>query len=151
MIASNRWVGEAVQHRSSRIGRRDMLAAVGAGLLAGFAGCSDTSFPEADVIAGPGAQNTFEPAELTVSVDETVTWGFDSAGHNICCRPDDHDDVELPDDAEPFGSYGPDESPDGSLVPRGETYEHTFGVAGIYHYVCIPHASVGMQGTIRVE
>lgn len=151
MTPLNRRAGDGDRNRPSRFGRRDVLAGVGAGLLWGFAGCSGPSFPDADVIAGPGAQNRFEPAELTVSVGETVIWGFASAGHNVCCRPDDHDSIELPDDAEPFSSYGPAESPEGSLVPRGESYEQTLDVTGIYYYVCIPHASVGMQGTIRVE
>jgi len=80
-----------------------------------------------------------------------VTWGFASAGHNVCCRPVDEDSVALPADAEGFASYGPDESPEGSVVPRGETYRHTFNVRGQYDYVCVPHESLGMAGTIRVE
>lgn len=128
-----------------------MLAAVGGSLLWSLAGCSEPSFPDAEVIAGPSGRNVFDPAELSVSVGETVTWGFGSDGHNVCCRPPDHDDVKLPDGAEPFSSYAPDESPAASLVPRGETYEHTFETTGEYHYVCTPHAFVGMQGRIRVE
>jgi hypothetical protein len=31
----------------------------------------------------------------------------------------------LPEDAEPFGSYGPEQDPEVTLVSRGETYEHT--------------------------
>jgi len=130
------------------LGRRGMLAAVATGL----AGCSsEPSFPDADVIAGPDGDAVFEPVDLTVSVGDTVTWGFASAGHNVSCRRDDAGRVELPDDAEAFASYGSEESPQGSLVPRGETYDHTFDVAGQYVYVCIPHVSRGMVGTIRVE
>lgn len=138
--------------RTNGISRRRVIGTVATGLVGVLAGCSGRmSFPDADVIGGPDGRNVFEPAELTVSVGQPVTWGFESSGHNVCCRPSDHDDVELPDDAEPFSSYRPDESPEGSLVPRGETYEHAIDVPGTYHYVCIPHASVGMQGTIRVE
>lgn len=151
MNTSNRRVGKAGSGRPAEIGRRNLLTTIGTGILVGLTGCSDTSFPNADVIAGPGAQNRFEPADLTISAGETVTWGFASAGHNVSCRPEDHPDVVLPDNAEPFSSYGPDESPSGSLVPRGGTYRHTFDVPGTFRYVCIPHASVGMQGTIRVE
>jgi len=128
-----------------------MLAAVATGLAGTLAGCSSgTSFPDADVIAGPDRDYVFDPADLTVSVSDTVTWGFASAAHNVSCQPDDDERVALPDEADPFASYGPDESPDGALVPRGETYEHTFEVAGEYTYVCIPHASQGMVGTIHV-
>ncbi|MEF8826344.1 MAG: plastocyanin/azurin family copper-binding protein [Halapricum sp.] len=134
------------------LGRRGMLAAV-ATVLAGFlAGCSsDPSFSDADVIAGPGGDPVFDPAELTVSVGTTVTWGFASAGHNVSCRPDNNERVALPDEADPFASYGAEESPEGSVVPRNETYEHTFDVEGEYVYVCIPHVSQGMVGTIHVE
>lgn len=130
--------------------RRAALATVATGLVS-IAGCSwGPSFPDADVIAGPEGRFVFEPAELSVTVGETVRWGFASSGHNVCCRPDDSDEVELPESAEPFASYGREESPR-SLVPQGETYEHTFDVAGKYVYVCIPHVSRGMVGIIHVE
>jgi plastocyanin len=126
--------------------------AVATGLVGSLAGCSlRPSFSDADVIAGPDGRSVFEPAELTVRVGDAVTWGFPSAGHNVCCQPDDSDEVGLPDGGEPFASYGPDESPQGSLVPRGETYEYTFDLAGTYDYVCIPHTAQGMVGTIHVE
>lgn len=129
-----------------------MLAAVATGVFGNLAGCSsEPSFPDADVIAGPDGDAVFEPAELTVTVGDTVTWGFAGAGHNVSCRSDDSSRVGLPDDAEPFASYGPEESPQGSLVPRGETYEHTFEVVGQYTYVCIPHVSRGMIGSVQVE
>ncbi len=129
-----------------------MLAAIATGLAGNLAGCSsEPSFPDADVIAGADGAAVFEPAELTVTIGDTVTWGFASAGHNVSCRPDDNKRVELPEDTEAFASYGPGESPQGSLVPRGETFDHTFDTAGQYVYVCIPHVSRGMVGTIRVK
>jgi len=143
-----------VRNRQGRfhLSRRETLAVLGGSLVGGLAGClSGPSFPDADVIAGPDGKNVFEPAELSTAVGETVTWGFASAGHNVCCRPDDNDRVGLPADTEGFASYGPDESPDRSFVPRGETYEHTFENAGRYDYVCIPHDDLGMTGTIHVE
>lgn len=119
--------------------------------MGSVAGClQGPSFPDADVIAGPDGDVVFEPAELSVSVGETVRWGFASSGHNVCCRPDDSDDVDLPTGAEPFASYGPTQSPR-QLVAQGETYEHTFDVAGTYVYVCIPHVSRDMIGTIHVN
>lgn len=134
------------------LGRRGVLAAVGTGLIGSLAGCfGEPSFPDADVVAGPDERLVFDPPELTVSVGETVIWGFASGGHNVCCRPEDATEVALPDGAEPFASYGPNEPPQGSLVPRGETFEHTFDVAGEYVYVCIPHVEAGMMGTIHVE
>jgi plastocyanin len=140
------------RRRARTFGRRGAIAAVATGFLGSLAGCSlEPSFSDADVTAGPDGDAVFEPAELTVAAGDTVTWGFASAGHNVSCRPDDSERVALPDDAEPFASYGSEESPQGSLVPRGETYEHTFDVSGEYVYVCIPHVSRGMVGTIHVE
>lgn len=132
------------------IGRRSALAAVAAG-IGSLAGCSwSPSFPDADVLAGPDGDDVFEPAAVPISAGETVRWGFASSGHNVCCRPAQSDRVELPDEADPFASYGSDESPR-SPVPQGETYERAFDVAGKYVYVCIPHVTRGMVGTIRVE
>lgn len=133
-------------------GRRIALAAIAAGLVGSVAGCSwGSSFPDADVIVGPEGRDVFEPTELTVPVGETVTWGFASSGHNVSCRPDDSDEVRLPKDAEPFASYGRGEAPLGTHVSQGDTYEHTFDVAGEYVYVCIPHVARGMVGRIYVE
>lgn len=140
------------RRRNVPLGRRETLAAVATGVVGTLAGCSFApSFPDADVVAGPDSEATFDPAELTVSRGDRVTWGFASAGHNVCCRPGDSTHASLPDDAEPFASYGPDESPEGSLVPRGETFEHAFDVPGRYVYVCVPHVDRGMVGTIHVE
>jgi plastocyanin len=129
-----------------------LLGAIPVGLGGSLTGClSGPSFPDADVIAGPDGKNIFEPTEVSVQVGESVTWGFASAGHNVCCRPTDSDDASMPADAEAFASYGSDESPEESFVPRGQTYEHTFDVPGQYDYVCIPHESRDMTGTIHVE
>jgi plastocyanin len=125
---------------------------VGGGLVGTLSGCSlRPSFADADVIAGPNGRSVFDPAVLTVAAGDTVTWGFASAGHNVCCHPEDSEEAGLPPEAQGFASYGPDESPQGSLVPRGETYQHTFDVPGRYDYVCVPHVTQEMVGTIRVE
>ena len=92
-----------------RLGRRAVLA----GVTASLAGCTsgildDPSFPDADVIVAPDGEFAFQPDELTVSVGETVRWGFAESGHNVSCRPDDAGEVSLPDGAEPFASYSPE-------------------------------------------
>lgn len=148
------WAGvpERELPNSPTIRRRALLAGGVAGFVGSAAGCSwNTSVPEADVVAGPNGRLAFEPTELTVSVGESVTWGFPTSGHNVCCRPTDTDEVSLPTGGEAFASYGPDESPQGAVVPLGRTYEHTFDSAGEYVYVCVPHVNQGMVGTVRVE
>jgi plastocyanin len=143
-------------HKGGHLSRRTVLAGVTTGVTIGLTGCTsgildDPSFPEADVIAAPNNELIFEPDELTVAVGNTVRWGFANDGHNLSCRPEDAEAVILPDSADPFASYGPDQSPGATLVSRGETYEHTFEVTGTYTYVCIPHVDDEMVGTIRVE
>lgn len=144
--------GDGGRREAISLDRRGALAAVSTGLVGILAGCSlRPSFGDADVIAGPDGRPVFEPAALTVAVGDTVTWGFASAGHNVCCRPDDSEAAGFPPGAEGFASYGPGESPAKSLVPRGETYEHTFRMTGAYEYVCVPHVTRGMVGRIIVE
>lgn len=118
-----------------------------------LAGCVDDAgagSDDADVIAGPDGRLEFEPAELRVESGTTLRWFFDSGGHNVSGRPADSDAVRLPAGAEPFASYGPEESAR-SLVPRGATFDHTFHVAGAYTYVCVPHVGTGMIGRVVVE
>jgi plastocyanin len=134
------------------LGRRAALVAVATGIAGSATGClSPPSFPDADVVAGPEGDLSFEPAELTVSPGTTVTWGFGSSGHNVSCRPTHVDRATLPDGADPFASYGPGAYPARAHVPQGGTYEHVLDVPGEYVYVCVPHADRGMVGTVRVE
>ena len=72
---------------------------------------------------------TFEPAELTISVGDTVTWVIDDQG-----RP--HDVVAN------------DRSFQSALIEQGE-FSHTFTEAGTYDYFCTPHP--GKEGVITVE
>ena len=100
------------------------------------------------VAAGPNGNLVFEPEELTVSVGDTVTWEFASPGHNVYAY-DDQEQVQLPEGAEGFGS-----APKGEKFqtkPEGGTFEHTFETAGTYQYVCVPHVSSDMIGTVVVE
>lgn len=133
--------------------RRFVRTAAGAGALVvtgALAGCSDSrGNTSGDVVSGPDSENRFTPKELTISQGETVTWSFDSAGHNVSAIPGHSDKVKLPDGAEPFASYDGDKKFD--TVDRGDIYEHTFETKGTYQYVCIPHVSLGMVGTIIVE
>jgi plastocyanin len=62
-----------------------------------------------------------------------VTWDNGSTiVHNVSCDPDNPFGIEhaLPEGAEPFNS--------GSVNP-GDTFEHTFDVAGEYLYSCTLH------------
>lgn len=119
---------------------------VGAGCL----GASDEGGDEEnEVAAGPDGNPVFEPESIEIQVGETVTWTFESDGHNVGAKPKDSDTVEIPDGATPFASYEGNKTYE--LVPEGETYSHTFETAGTYTYVCIPHINVGMVGDVIVS
>ncbi|SNZ04275.1 Plastocyanin [Natronoarchaeum philippinense] len=96
----------------------------------------DTSSGGSTVIVGPGGATSFDPEELTVSTGTTVTFEWDSDFHNVV-------PTSQPDGANWSGQKETKNS--------GFTYEYTFEVAGTYEYVCEPHESAGMTGTIVVE
>jgi amicyanin len=84
---------------------------------------------------GGGAQVSeegiaFQPAEVSVSVGDTVTWT-------------NNDDVPHDVTADSFSSGEP-----GGMQP-GDTFEHTFDQAGTFDYVCTVHP--GMEGSVVVE
>lgn len=138
--------------------RRKFLASTGVAAVAALAGCGGDGGDGGDngggngntVAAGPNNDFVFDPEEITISTGETVTWTFESPNHNVCAYPDMHDDVNIPDGADSFGSM--EEGGDRfATIEQGGTYEHTFDQTGDFTYVCVPHASSGMIGTVVVE
>ena len=88
-------------------------------------------------VLGPAGGNRFEPANLTVVVNELVQWEWPegSLGHNV--QPDDRNI--------PTGSGVPVDGP--------HTYQYTFKVPGTYRYYCQAHGAeggVGMSGVVTV-
>jgi plastocyanin len=88
----------------------------------------------------------FEPAELTVSAGDTVTWvTVGSFPHSSTCDPAkaaDPANAVLPEGADPW---------DSGLLQDGQEFSLTFNVPGEYTYFCIPHESMGMVGKVIVE
>ncbi len=139
--------------------RRTVLRLSGVALAGGLAGCGGSG--SGDTPTGTDAGNlvemtdelVFDPAEITVSVGDTVTWeNVGSVAHSVTAYED-----EIPDGATYFASGGFDSEsaardayPNEGAVGSGETYEHTFETAGEFQYFCIPHES-GMKGTVVVE
>ncbi|UTF53536.1 plastocyanin/azurin family copper-binding protein [Natronosalvus rutilus] len=79
--------------------------------------------------------NEFVPAELTIEPGTTVTWEWvGSNQHNV--NPG----------SQPEGANWEGQT---DLQAEG-TYEHTFETEGTYEYVCDPHVSIGMTGSIEV-
>lgn len=133
------------------ISRRVFLSTL-TGVSLGLSGClsaTSTSSRDADVLVGPNSRLRFEPDRLPISNGEVVTWLFESIGHNVSCVPSDTDVASLPDGATPFSSY----KGQGKFqtMERGETFSHRFELPGTYEYLCIPHQSAGMVGSVEVE
>ncbi|MFN2526063.1 MAG: plastocyanin/azurin family copper-binding protein [Actinomycetota bacterium] len=96
---------------------------------------------------------TFSPEETEVSAGTTIEFVNDSPeAHTVTV-----DQPSLPEGASYFASGGfTTESAAradmaGGLLTEGETYSVTLEVPGTYRYVCLPHESQGMLGTIVVE
>ncbi|SDZ75075.1 Plastocyanin [Haloplanus vescus] len=97
----------------------------------------------------------FDPAELTVSVGDTVAWSHAGGEpHSVTALGDG-----IPDGASYWASGG-FESEEAArtgwengkgAVASGQSYVHTFETAGEHAYVCIPHEAAGMEGTVVVE
>ena len=82
-----------------------------------------------------GLTDTWDPADVTVSVGDTVTWTWSGSadGHNV---------LGVDDTAINSG----DKSADGS-------YSYTFATAGTFNYYCTVHGTAdgaGMAGTVTV-
>jgi plastocyanin len=90
--------------------------------------------------------HSFEPSTVTVRAGQTVRWNNTSIiWHTVTADPaaaKDPAHVALPAGAQPF---------DSGKVESGGNYWHTFSVPGTYRYICKPHESKGMLGTIVVE
>lgn len=88
------------------------------------------------VVVGPDGDLVFDPDELRVDVGTTVLWRWDSGGHTVT--------VESQPDGADWQGTGE------QVQSAGFTHSHTFEVAGTYEYVCLPHESAGMVGSVVV-
>ncbi len=137
--------------------RRTFLAGAASVTTVGLAGCSALGGGTSEVTdydVGMGSA-FFRPAEIEISVGETVVWAnTGNRRHTVTAYED-----QIPDDAEYFASGGFDSEAAaidgwqdgfGGHIESGTTYEHTFEIPGDYHYYCVPHEPEGMVGTVVV-
>lgn len=79
------------------------------------------------------APYAFSPAEVTIPPGTTIRWvNRSDIFHTI--TPDGHSEWS-----------------EVEMFTAGEEFEHTFNDEGVFPYVCAPHVSAGMTGTITVE
>lgn len=85
----------------------------------------------------------FEPHVVWVEQGATVTWELESGTHTATAYTAANDLPErIPEGGAAFDS--------GTMSEAGATFERTFETPGVYDYVCTPHRTVGMIGTIIV-
>jgi plastocyanin len=76
---------------------------------------------------------TFTPANVTIAPGTTVRWrSVSTMSHTV--TPDGHSAWSA-----------------ASLGSSGTTFEHTFNGEGTFEYLCEPHVSQGMRGSVVVE
>ena len=94
------------------------------------------SAPAGSSVPGCEERNQcFIPADVTISVGDTVTWSNDdTAAHTVTSG---------------IASEGPDGIFDSSLFMAGTTFEHTFDEAGEFDYFCMVHP--WMTGRVQVN
>jgi plastocyanin len=100
------------------------------------------SEPQSSVTVSVGASGDlrFAPAEFVLQRGGTVTWEWESSGHNVVVE-------SRPDGADWSGTPGGKSR----TFDSGYTHEVTFETAGRYEYVCQPHRRFGMTGAFTVE
>ncbi|ELZ53346.1 MULTISPECIES: halocyanin domain-containing protein [Halorubrum] len=133
--------------------RRALLAAAGTASATALAGCAGALLPgsggdaaessaddpvdrtgESTVEVAVGADGGFSyaPAHVRIDAGTTVRWEWtgNGGGHNV---------------------YAVDGSFESALVAEeGHTYERAFDASGTYEYVCTPHQTRGMRGSVEV-
>ena len=90
------------------------------------------------VTVGPGGDLVFEPAELQITPGTTVNFVWDSNNHNVVPT------------GQPDGASWEGEGEEGVTFDAGHEYSYTFETLGTYDYVCTPHETAGMVGSIEV-
>jgi plastocyanin len=113
----------------------------------GFVGRTvNASAPAMVVIKMLDMPPSFEPAQVTIHVGDTIKW--ENVGNSVHHATDDFaaaiksDDVARPAGAKPF---------DSGFIPPGTNFTQTFTIPGTYKYVCAAHETSGMSGEVVVR
>jgi plastocyanin len=94
-----------------------------------------------NVFAGFNAVNRFSPTNVTISVNDSVIWTWQSNGHSTTSgtngAPGDDNGV-------PSGSW------DSGIQILPFSFTNTFTAPGVYSYYCTVHHNTGMTGEVFV-
>ncbi len=91
-----------------------------------------------------GSKVWFDPIGLLIEPGDTVRWVVEESVHStMAYHPANaNHPLRIPEQAEPWDS--------GILTRRGQAFEVTLTVPGVYDYFCLPHEAGGMVGRIVV-
>lgn len=78
---------------------------------------------------------TFDPAEITIDVGDTVTWVHTTGSHTVTSGT---------------GAAAPDAGDLFDMALTSGSVSHTFTAAGDVPYFCRPHEAFGMTGLVHV-
>ena len=122
------------------------LSLLGVAMLSGIRTPTAGANEPAVVIKMIDVPASFDPAEVTIIVGDTIRW--ENVGVSVHHAGSDPStavkasDVANPDGAKPF---------DSGLIKPGESFSYTFTKPGTYKYVCIAHEGSGMLGQVTVR
>jgi plastocyanin len=110
--------------------------------------CPNGTTPTATISVGAGQSGlTFAPTSVTIHVGDTVQWTWATDGHSVTSVGDSTSCVA-------DGTFcSPDDTncSAGMTSGTGTTYCQQFTAAGTFNFVCIPHCSFGMRGSVIVQ
>ncbi|MGH7640579.1 MAG: cupredoxin domain-containing protein [Candidatus Dormibacteria bacterium] len=139
------------------------LVAVGLGLGLCLGGCGSTPHsphpassprPVAGCIAAKAVTHAtvdatislqFVPKIVCLQLGGTVTWVNTTSDVDHTSTDEPSLAAKAGDASLPAGAHGWN-----LKLPAGKSAERTFTKAGVYHYFCIPHETLGMVGEIVV-
>ncbi len=101
--------------------------------------CGDSGL----VVDTSDATMDFSPQDLTINVGDTVTFKMTVTHNAVEVSKDIYDQV--------VGGGLSERLEGGFVVDFGETKDITFDQPGVHYFVCEPHITVGMYGTITVQ
>ncbi|MEL6636170.1 MAG: plastocyanin/azurin family copper-binding protein [Bacteroidota bacterium] len=81
--------------------------------------------------------NVYIPADITISLGDTVEWTNVQGFHNVNATQ-----ATYPSNPESFGN---------DTAPPTWVFTHVFNIEGVYDYQCDPHVTLGMVGTVTVQ
>ena len=84
----------------------------------------------------------FTPATVNAVVGDSITWSWVVGSHTTTCDPATQTGTSLPAGAATWNS---------PMNSTTNLFTYQLAVAGIYNYICIPHAAFGMIGVINVS